>query len=87
EYKEALFLCENNILSFSLKYYCIALANEGLGKREEAKRSYQMAIERIDRNVSKTLEGSGDAAAQAISEKYAPIFTDYLLFMLRNSIR
>lgn len=87
EYKEALYLCENNILSFSLKHYCIALANDGLGKKEEAKKAYQKAIERIDKNVSKTLKGSGDVAAQAISEKYAPVFTDYLLFMLKNSIK
>ncbi len=87
EYKDALYLCQDNLLSFSLKYYCIALANDGLGKKEEAKRAYQKAIEKINKNVNSALEGSGNEAAQAVSEKYAPVFTDYLLFMLKSSVR
>ncbi len=87
EYKEALYLCKDNMLSFSLKYYCIAVANDGLGNREEAKKAYQKAVEKIDRNINSAVEGSGDQTAQALSEKYAPVFTDYLLFMLKNSIK
>lgn len=86
EYKEALYLCENNLLSFSLKYYCIALANDGLNRTEEAKKAYKMALSKIDRNVSSTLIESGTQTAQAISDKYAPIFTDYMLFMLKSAI-
>ncbi len=87
EYKESLYLCKNNMLDFSLKYYCIALAHDGLGNKEEAKKAYQRAVEKIDKNINSTLAGSGNDAAQALSEKYSPVFTDYLLFMLKNSIR
>lgn len=87
DYENALYLCKDNMLSFSLKYYCIALANDGLGNKEEAKRAYQRAIEKIDRNINSAIDGSGDQSAQALSEKYASVFTDYLLFMLKSSIR
>ncbi len=87
DYKEALYLCENNILSFSLKYYCIALANDGLQKPYVAKKAFEKALSRIDRNINSTLASSGNESAQALSEKYAPVFTDYMLFMLKSSIK
>ncbi|MCX7958365.1 MAG: tetratricopeptide repeat protein [Deltaproteobacteria bacterium] len=87
EYRDALYMCENNMLSFSLKYYCIALANDGLGKREEAEKAFKKAVEKIDKNISTAIGNSGDQTAQALSEKYSSVFTDYLLFMLKNSMR
>jgi tetratricopeptide (TPR) repeat protein len=87
EYKEAAYLCQENILSSSLKYYCIALANDGMGNQKEAKMYFEKALSRIDTKVNQTLINSDEKAAQALSEKYAPIFTDYMLFMLKNSIK
>ncbi|MCX7943018.1 MAG: tetratricopeptide repeat protein [Deltaproteobacteria bacterium] len=87
DYRDALYLCENNLLSFSLKYYCIALAYDGLQNREEARKAFRKALEKIDKNINQVIKNSGDEAAQALSEKYSEIFTEYLLFMLRSSIR
>jgi len=87
EFKEAMYLCQENILASSLKYYCIALADDGIGKRDEAKIYFEKAISRIDSKINNTLQNNDEKAAQALSEKYAPIFTDYMLFMLRNSIK